>query len=68
MKTARFALVLAAFLVLPNVAGSVCTPTVQWVWNGNTESPSHPQQCATPLVVQLTDDDGDGGHPREKGH
>ena len=60
MKTARFALVFAASLVLPKVAWSVCTPTVQWVWDGNTESPSHPHQCDNPLVVQLTDDDGDG--------
>ncbi len=56
----RFTLLLGVFLTLPNVAGSVCTPTVQWSWDGASRSPDSPQPCSTPLVVQLTDDNGDG--------
>ena len=56
----RFALVLASFLVLPNVAWSVCTPTIQWIWDGDFRSPEFPGVCVSPLVVQLTDDNGDG--------
>ena len=59
MKNARFALALAAFLVFPNVAWSVCTPTVQWIWDGDIQSPSFPSTCMTPVVVQLTNDNGD---------
>ena len=60
MKATCFTLVLAAFLVLPSQVHSVCTPTVQWVWDGDVESPLFPQLSVTPLVVQLTDDNGDG--------
>ena len=55
----RGAFVLAAFLTLPSGAQSACTVTVQWIWDGPTEIPDFPQACSTPLVVQLTDDNGD---------
>jgi hypothetical protein len=38
----------------------VCTPTVQWDWDGPTRSHDFPQAGGTPIVVQLTDDNGDG--------
>ncbi len=42
------------------VGSSVCTPVVKWTWDGPTESPAAPEVCQPPLVLQLTDDDGDG--------
>ena len=33
---------------------------MQRVWDGEVHAPDRPDVCATPLVVQLTDDDGDG--------
>jgi hypothetical protein len=44
----------------PLVGAAACNPVVQWEWIGDVRSPTHPQPCVTPLVVQLTDDDGDG--------
>jgi len=41
-------------------AGAVCTPIEQWRWDGDVVAPLHRLACVTPLVVQLTDDDGDG--------
>ena len=34
--------------------------TLKWEWNGDIESPGFARTCATPVVVQLTDDDGNG--------
>jgi hypothetical protein len=35
-------------------------PVVQWTWEGSTVDPESDQSIVTPLVVQLTDDNGDG--------
>jgi len=57
---ATYTVVLAGLALLPvDVARAVCTPTVQWTWAGDVESPGSPRTCVTPLVVQLTDDNGD---------
>jgi len=37
----------------------VCTPTLKWQWDGAVRSPAWPEPI-TAIVVQLTDDDGDG--------
>lgn len=50
-------------VTLPQPTSTVftdCLPVVQWVWDGELESPSTPEPCSTPIVVQLTDDDGNG--------
>ena len=41
-------------------AGAVCTPAELWRWEGRIRSSTQPEPCGTPLVLQLTDDDGDG--------
>jgi hypothetical protein len=38
----------------------LCTPTLQWEWDGPARSPQYPQAGTTPVVVQLTDDNADG--------
>ena len=58
--TARLALIVTASLLFPTAgAAGVCTPNVQWTWDGDLRQPAFPIPCATPLVVQLTDDNGD---------
>jgi len=59
LSNAHLALVLVS-VVVPTASAQVCTPTVQWIWEGPTRSPSFPEPCITPLVLQLDDDDGDG--------
>jgi len=39
---------------------AVCVPTETWRWDGTIEAPSHPGVCMSPVVVPLTDDNGDG--------
>lgn len=34
--------------------------TVRWQWTGSAISPDHQQVVSTPIVIQLTDDNGDG--------
>src|SRR5438046_1118768 len=35
--------------------------SLQWEWDGNVESPSHPSiRSSVPLVLQLSDDDANG--------
>ena len=48
-----------ALLAVPD-ADSVCTPTVQWEWYSAARYPEAPGLCTSPLVVQVTDDNGDG--------
>jgi len=55
----RIALV-PAVLGAASVCSAVCTPVLEWVWDGSIESPSSPDPCVTPLVLQLTDDNADG--------
>lgn len=55
-----FALPLGA-VATPVGAALPCVPTLQWVWDGVARSPGYPDPCCTtPVVAQLTDDDGDG--------
>ena len=39
-------------------------PELEWLWEGSTTAPESDQSVVTPLVVQLTDDDGDGAIDR----
>ena len=58
---ARYAALLLVFFLIPvHEAHAVCTPTVQWVWDGDVRSPDFPRICTAPIVVQITDDNGDG--------
>lgn len=41
-------------------AFAVCTPTLEWTWDADLEVPDTARLCAQPIVVQLTDDNGDG--------
>jgi len=41
-------------------SGLPSTPELQWAWRGAERSPDHPRPVSTPVVAQLTDDDGDG--------
>ena len=68
----RLALLVALALVLPPPpAGSAETcqiaapppsfdPHLKWSWTGSTVEPDYRQVIATPIVVNLNDDDGDG--------
>lgn len=39
-------------------------PELEWLWEGSPVAPESDQSVVTPLVVQLTDDDGDGAIDR----
>jgi hypothetical protein len=66
MKTTRtvhlpvLVLLLAGSLAPPLRAGLPSRPTEQWRWDGYRDGFGAPVPDSTPLVVQLTDDDGDG--------
>ncbi|NMC68850.1 MAG: VCBS repeat-containing protein [Myxococcales bacterium] len=38
----------------------VFTPQVEWTWSGSAVEPAHDQVMMQPIVVPLTDDNGDG--------
>ncbi|MFC2172019.1 FG-GAP repeat domain-containing protein [Acidobacteriota bacterium] len=60
MTISRF-LVIAALLFIPvQESFSMCTPTVQWIWDGYAQTPGVSVPIGSPLVVQLTDDNMDG--------
>lgn len=50
---------LALLLATSALAGLPGTPTLQWTWDGATRLPEAPNP-SMPVVVQLTDDNGDG--------
>jgi len=55
------AVALAALSVLSaRWVGAVCTPVELWRWEGRIAAPMSPDPCIAPLVVQVTDDNGDG--------
>lgn len=59
----RAAVLLAAGLALapgPARAGLPSVPVEQWRWVGSRDAPGHPYCTMSPVVAQLTDDDGDG--------
>src|SRR5688572_18419492 len=41
-------------------AGLPSVPVEQWRWDGDVDAPDQPSPAGSPLVVQLTDDDGNG--------
>src|SRR5688572_5941021 len=41
-------------------AGLPSVPVEQWRWDGDVDAPDRPSPAGSPLVVQLTDDDGNG--------
>ena len=47
-------------LSLPLNAGAICTPVEQWSWETTTQVPDYPIAASNVLVVQLTDDNGNG--------
>ena len=53
-------IVAVLLLVAADLALAVCTPTLQWSWDADVEAPAKQRLCSNPMVVQLTDDDGDG--------
>src|SRR5438046_1693594 len=53
-------LVIVVAAVSPRVSpAAVCTPQLQWSWNGPVQSPALPEACTTPLVLALSDETAD---------
>jgi hypothetical protein len=42
------------------VSGGTVDPVLQWEWTGSTNFPDYDQVMTTPLVGQMSDDNGDG--------
>src|SRR5690348_14263143 len=49
-----------AFIACGTAVAAPLVIVPQWQWDGAAQDPAYPHPLATPLVAQLTDDNGDG--------